>query len=121
MPLHARPAGEMPVQIRPADKMPAPARPAGHPPARAGDASPRPRPTWLLPEPLPLAEHAGRPLHGGPLQLQGAPERIEAGWFDGAPVCRDYHVATGPDHRLRWVFRERRGTQSGWFLHGLFA
>ncbi len=82
---------------------------------------PLPRPTWLLPEPLRLAEHDGQPLHGGPLQLHGGPERIEAGWFDGAPVCRDYHVATGADHRQRWVFRERRGTQSGWFLHGLFA
>lgn len=94
---------------------------AAEKPARAVEPPARPRPTWLLPEPLPLAEHAGRPLHGGPLQLHGGPERIEAGWFDGAPVCRDYHVATGPDHRQRWVFRELRGTQSGWFLHGLFG
>ena len=51
-----------------------------------------------------------------------AAERIEAGWFDGAPACRDYHVALGADHRLRWVFHERRGEQScGWFLHGFFA
>jgi protein ImuB len=95
--------------------------PAGEAPARAVDPPPRPRPAWLLPEPLPLAEHAGRPLHGSPLVLHGGPERIEAGWFDGAPVCRDYHVASGIDHRLRWVFRELRGTQSGWFLHGLFG
>ena len=26
------------------------------------------------------------------------PERIEAGWFDGELVCRDYHVAEGRDH-----------------------
>ena len=97
------------------------ASPASEAPPRSVEAPPRPRPTWLLPEPLPLAEHEGRPLHGGPLQLHGGPERIEAGWFDGAPVCRDYHVASGPDHRLRWVFRELRGTQSGWFLHGLFG
>ena len=97
------------------------ASPAADKPARSAKAPPWPRPTWLLPEPLPLAEHEGRPLHGGPLQLHGGPERIEAGWFDGAPVCRDYHVASGPDHRLRWVFRELRGTQSGWFLHGLFG
>jgi protein ImuB len=97
------------------------ALPASEAPARAIVLPTPPRPTWLLPTPLPLAEHAGRPLHGGPLQLHGGPERIEAGWFDGAPVCRDYHIASGTDHRLRWVFRELRGTQSGWFLHGLFG
>jgi protein ImuB len=98
--------------------------PAGDAPARAIDAPPLPRPAWLLPEPLRLAEHEGRPVHGGPLLLCSRPERIEAGWFDGAPACRDYHVAVGRDHRLRWVFHERRGalsTPSGWFLHGLFA
>lgn len=108
----------------PAGEASAPARPAGDAPSRNVEAPFRPRPAWLLPEPLRLAEHDGRPLHGGPLQLHGGPERIEAGWFDGAPVCRDYHVATGPDHRQRWVFRELRGTpstQSGWFLHGLFG
>jgi len=97
------------------------ASPASEAPARAVAPQPRPRPAWLLPEPLRLGEHEGRPLHGGPLQLHGGPERIEAGWFDSAPVCRDYHVATGIDHRQRWVFRERRGTQQGWFLHGLFG
>lgn len=97
------------------------ALPAGDAPARAVEPPPRPRPAWLLPEPLRLAEHEGRPVHGGALVLHGGPERIEAGWFDGTPVCRDYHVAEGSDHRLRWVFRELRGAQPGWFLHGLFA
>ena len=97
------------------------AAPAGDAPARTVTPPPQPRPAWLLPEPLRLAERDGLPLHGGPLRLHGHPERIEAGWFDGAPVCRDYHVALGTDHRLRWVFHERRGAQSGWFLHGLFA
>ena len=80
-----------------------------------------PRPTWLLPEPLRLQEQAGRPLHGGPLTLRSRAERIEAGWFDGELVCRDYHVAEGCDHRLRWVFRERRGAVAQWYLHGLFG
>lgn len=97
------------------------ASPAAEAPARSVEPPPRPRPAWLLPEPLPLAERDGRPLHGGPLVLHGGPERIEAGWFDGAPVCRDYHVAEGRDHRLRWVFRELRGARQGWFLHGLFG
>lgn len=80
-----------------------------------------PRPTWLLPEPLRLQEHAGRPLHGGPLTLRSRAERIEAGWFDGELISRDYHVAEGRDHRLRWVFRERRGDTAQWYLHGLFG
>jgi len=79
------------------------------------------RPAWLLPEPLRLQELAGRPLHGGPLTLCSRAERIEAGWFDGEPVSRDYHVAVGRDHRLRWVFRERRGDAAQWYLHGLFG
>lgn len=88
------------------------------PPGEPGFAT---RPGWLLAEPLPLAEHANRPVHGGPLVLRTRPERIEAGWFDGEPVCRDYHVAEGRDHRLRWVYRERRGAATHWYLHGLFG
>ena len=81
-----------------------------------------PRPAWLLPQPLLLAEQGGRPLHGGsPLMLRSPPERIEAGWFDGALVCRDYHVAEGSDHLLRWIYRERGCAQPRWYLHGLFG
>ncbi|HSV70216.1 MAG TPA: DNA polymerase Y family protein, partial [Methylibium sp.] len=85
-----------------------------------------PRPAWLLPTPLPLACDAlGRPRHEGALRLLSRAERIESGWFDGAGVRRDYHVAEGTDHRLRWVYREHRpdadGTPGGWFLHGWFG
>jgi protein ImuB len=80
-----------------------------------------PRPAWLLPEPLRLQAQGGRPLHGGPLTLRSRAERIEAGWFDGELVSRDYHVAEGRDHRLRWVFRERRGDVAQWYLHGFFG
>ncbi|HEU4460027.1 MAG TPA: DNA polymerase Y family protein, partial [Methylibium sp.] len=85
------------------------------------------RPAWLLDPPESLAcDTHDRPLHGGgPLQLRSRPERIEAGWFDGALVCRDYHVAEGRDHRLRWIYRERRleADERGarWFLHGWFG
>ncbi len=79
------------------------------------------RPTWLLPQPLRLQEKAGRPLHGGPLRLRSRAERIEAGWFDGEPVSRDYHLAEGADHRWRWIFRERRSDGAQWYLHGLFG
>jgi protein ImuB len=95
-----------------------------HPSIPQGEWVQASRPTWLLPTPLPLHEHRGRPVHGGDaLQLLTRAERIEAGWFDGAPVARDYHVARGADERLRWVFCERRGAGEApprWFLHGLF-
>ena len=65
------------------------------------------RPVWLLPEPLRLAERDGVPVHGSPLALLSRAERVEAGWFDGELVCRDYHVAEGADHRLRWIYRAR--------------
>lgn len=80
-----------------------------------------PRPAWLLPTPLRLPEQAGRPVHGSPLILRSRAERIEAGWFDGELICRDYHVAEGRDQRLRWVFCERRGGAAQWFLQGLFG
>lgn len=92
----------------------------GDPPA----ADAPPRPAWLLPEPKRLAEDpgSGQPLHQGqPLVLLGRAERIEAGWFDGALVSRDYHVAEARDRRCLWVFRERRGDAAHWYLHGLFG
>jgi protein ImuB len=85
---------------------------------------PPPRPAWLLPTPQRLGEEAasGRPLYQGrPLALASRAERIEAGWFDGDAVCRDYHVAETDDARTLWVFRERRGAQWQWYLHGFFG
>ena len=113
--LHADHRPERAMAVVPASGA-APAAPAGAPPSPAP-----PRPTWLLPTPLRLQEQGGRPLHGGPLALRSRAERIEAGWFDGELVCRDYHLAEGQDHRLRWVFRERRGQVAQWYLHGLFG
>lgn len=82
-----------------------------------------PRPVWLLPAPQPLpSDTLGRPLHGGPLRLCSRPERIEAGWFDAGLARRDYHVAEGPDHRLRWIFRERQADGDAvWYLQGWFG
>jgi protein ImuB len=101
-----------------------------HEAARAADiattatARTAPRPAWLLPEPQRLHVDAtfGRPLHdGAPLVLATRAERIEAGWFDRELVSRDYHVALAADHRALWVFRERRGAQRQWYLHGVFG
>lgn len=101
--------------------VPAAATPSASHPGADWPRSAPPRPTWLLPTPLRLPEQAGRPVHGSPLILCSRAERIEAGWFDGELICRDYHVAEGRDQRLRWVFCERRGGAAQWFLQGLFG
>ncbi|MCG2582936.1 DNA polymerase Y family protein [Massilia sp. TS11] len=90
------------------------------PPARA-----LPRPVWLLAQPVALLLRGHRPFYGSPLQLVSAPERIEAGWWNGTQT-RDYFVARGDDHALYWIYRERIAAADGlaaprWFLHGLFA
>jgi protein ImuB len=87
------------------------------------------RPVWLLPEPEPLAERQLKPLlDGQPLQLMAGPERIESGWWDGAPAQRDYFIAQAADGALVWIYRDRlprslddRGTGSGWYLQGRFG
>ena len=109
---------ELATRVRPAFEAEA-VQPGPRPEAVSSEGSARP--TWLLPQPLRLHEQAGRPLHGGPLRLRSRAERIEAGWFDGEPVSRDYHLAEGADHRWRWIFRERRSDGAQWYLHGLFG
>jgi len=43
-------------------------------------------PTWLLATPLKLAVRRDRPLYQGPLTLLAGPQRLEAAWWDVAPV-----------------------------------
>jgi protein ImuB len=50
--------------------------------------------------------------------LDDTPERIESGWWDGADVRREYHVARNARGRCGWVFRDLR--TGGWYLHGVF-
>jgi protein ImuB len=84
------------------------------------------RPVWLLPQPLALPEQQSRPLlDGRPLQLLAGPERIESGWWDGAPATRDYFIAQAHDGALVWVYRQRlprvEPVGEGWYLHGRFG
>jgi protein ImuB len=84
------------------------------------------RPVWLLPQPLALPEQQSRPLlDGRPLQLLAGPERIESGWWDGAPAARDYFIAQAHDGALVWVYRQRlprvEPVGEGWYLHGRFG
>jgi protein ImuB len=92
------------------------------PPTRDAVIPTAPRPIWMLAEPMPLHESAGRLVHDGrPLTVISRAERIEAGWFDGRIVNRDYHVAVSDDG-CWWIFRERRAGQPlRWFLHGIFG
>ena len=109
-------------------QLPAQAR-SGSPAAADGPALaadlPLHRPAWLLPEPLPLAERDALPLlQGQPLQLLSGPERIEAGWWDGQGVARDYFIALASDGSLVWVWRARLAAPPGevnWYLQGRFA
>jgi protein ImuB len=98
---------------------------AGTAAARAASPLPHHRPAWLLPEPLPLSERGALPLlEGRPLQLVSGPERIESGWWDGAPAVRDYFIAQAEDGSLVWIYRGRLPTAAGevnWFLQGRFA
>lgn len=79
------------------------------------------RPCWLLEQPLPLTMRGHRPFYGSPLRLLSGPERIEAGWWDGALALRDYFVAQGEEGARYWVYRERDAGSARWFLHGLFG
>lgn len=90
-----------------------------------------PLPTWVLDEPLRLAESEHRPVYQGLLQLLLGPDRIEGGWWHrvmshGAEstynVQRDYWIALSPTAGVLWVFQARlAGDETAWFLHGYFG
>ncbi|MGY2488138.1 Y-family DNA polymerase [Cupriavidus sp. CP313] len=99
--------------------------PAVGKPRSAQRAPNLPRPAWLLDKPIALLERDHRPFYGSPLYLVSPPERIEAGWWAGDLVTRDYYVAEGKDHSFYWIFCERMASPEGdtarWYLHGLFG
>jgi protein ImuB len=78
------------------------------------------RPLWLLATPKPLQEIDSVPQQDGPLSLLIGPERIEAGWWDGQSVVRDYFVACDPVQSLLWIYRERSAA-ARWYIHGFFS
>jgi len=96
---------------------------AGRAPPAAGALLPAaPRPLWLLGEPEPLALRRGLPCRAGALALESGPERIESGWWDRAPVARDYYVARTAQGVRLWIFRNRDAAgPRRWFLHGVFG
>jgi len=85
-----------------------------------------PRPTWMLATPMRLLMRQHRPFYDSSLRLMSPAERIEAGWFDGELVMRDYFVAQAEDRSCYWIYRERISSRDAeeaprWFLHGLFV
>ncbi|MDP3856827.1 MAG: DNA polymerase Y family protein [Stagnimonas sp.] len=65
------------------------------------------RPLWLLPKAKLIAQPP----------VEGLPERIETGWWDGAPAHRDYHrVQLG--ERAAWVYHDL--DDGRWHLQGLW-
>ena len=122
-------------RLRQAEAGARPARPAQRgarraAPRAAGEANllaASPRPVWIEPVCMPLAERRSRPLlEGRPLSLLSGPERIEAGWWDAGLAERDYFIAEAADGALVWIYRARlplsaEARESGWFLHGRFG
>ncbi|SAL82667.1 DNA polymerase [Caballeronia arvi] len=79
----------------------------------------QPRPAWILETPQKLMLRNERPFYRRPLKLISRTERIEAGWWDGNGVQRDYYVAADDRGRMFWLYRER--LSGYWFLHGFFG
>ena len=74
------------------------------------------RPRWLLSVPKPITKSQ---LRNKAKVLKG-PESIEAGWWDGDQIQRDYFVVQSRRGSLCWIFRDRK-QQEQWYLHGLFG
>ena len=77
------------------------------------------RPLWMLGEPQLLRVVSGQPVFHDVLNLEGGPERIETGWWDGNDIRRDYYVARNLRGTRLWIFEDRRASR--WYLHGLFG
>ena len=80
------------------------------------------RPLWLHTTPKPLHETNATPQErdGKPLSLLAGPERVEAGWWDGQHVARDYFIARNQAQSLLWIYRERN-VPARWYVHGFFS
>ena len=53
------------------------------------------------------------------MHLDSGPERVEAGWWDGEEVRRDYYVTRAAHEAAWWVYREHGSGR--WYVHGLFG
>ena len=82
------------------------------------------RPLWLLPEPELITKKNGKLWWRGPVILTTGPERIEAGWWSGEDIRRDYYVGINHRGSRLWLYRDLHPDvqkKQRWYLHGLFA
>jgi protein ImuB len=70
------------------------------------------RPLWLLSVP--------KALHRERWNRVSGPEAIEAGWWDGSAVFREYFRVKSARGAVAWVFRDGQKPR-GRFVHGLFG
>ena len=73
-----------------------------------------PRPLWFLRQPRRISR-----TQASRLQCEHGPEKIDAGWWDGAPVDREYYVSRSRSGARLWTFRDCRN--SALYVHGLFG
>lgn len=93
-----------------------------------GLAATPPRPSRLLPRPLPLlpsGEDWLAPAQGRRWRLPDweGPERLEGGWWDADQPggwARDYYRCPTGDGRALWVFRAAGDAHGPAWLHGFF-
>ena len=88
--------------------------------AKNSELVPQQRPFWLLPEPRLLPQKNHQPWLQGPIVLLKGPERIEAGWWSGKDIRRDYYIAVDRAGSQLWIYQELNEHQQ-WYLHGVFA
>jgi protein ImuB len=94
----------------PAKRTPAPSAPVAS--SVLAVAKTKPRPFWLLRQPI--------LLRGTPTRILAGPERIESGWWDGHDYRRDYYIVETRLGQRAWAYVEA-GETSNWTLHGWFA
>lgn len=80
----------------------------------------KPRPFWLLSSPIRLFEKNNQLYYKSLIRFSMGPERIEAGWWDHADICRDYYIGIDEIAGSLWLYHDLKDMQN-WYLHGLFG
>jgi protein ImuB len=80
----------------------------------------KPRPFWLLSSPRRLFEKNNQLYYKSVIRFSMGPERIEAGWWDHADICRDYYIGIDEIAGSLWLYHDLKDRQK-WYLHGLFG
>ena len=76
------------------------------------------RPSWLLPQAIPIQCRQKTLYWRGSITLLQGPERIETRWWEQASQ-RDYYVAQHENSSVFWVYFDIPSRR--WYLHGLFS